>query len=114
MDMLEKMADSADAIQRVLEEADGGCRLRVKVVPGSSRTALVGVLGDRLKVAVAAPPEGGRANKAVCALLADALGLPRSAVAVAAGAAQPHKTVSLRGLSRRQAAQRLADMMSRS
>jgi uncharacterized protein YggU (UPF0235/DUF167 family) len=50
-------------------------RLILKVVPGSSREEIVGWLGDSLKVKVKAPPETGRANEAVIALLADRLGL---------------------------------------
>lgn len=48
-------------------------RLTVKVVPGSSRDQIVGWLGDALKVKVTAPPEKGRANAAVVAILADRL-----------------------------------------
>ena len=52
---------------------DGGdVLIRVKVVPGASRAGIAGVLGDRLKVRVSAPAEGGRANKAVCAVIAAA------------------------------------------
>jgi uncharacterized protein (TIGR00251 family) len=72
--------------------------IRVKAVPGASRSRIVGMLGDRLKVAVAAPPEGGKANEALCALLADALGVPRRSVSVTAGHAQPQKTVTVGGL----------------
>ena len=46
-----------------------GLHLRLKVVPGASRDAVAGPLGDRLKVRVAVAPEDGKANRAVCALV---------------------------------------------
>ena len=49
-------------------------RLRVKVVPGSSRDGIVGRLGDALKIKVTAPPKKGKANEAVVELLAAAVG----------------------------------------
>ena len=49
-------------LSSILSASGDGTRVRVKVVPGASRTKVVGVLGDRLKVAVAAPPEGGKAG----------------------------------------------------
>ena len=57
----------------------------VKAVPGASRHAIAGVVGDRLKVRVAAPPEGGRANAAVCRLIARALGVKASSVSIDCG-----------------------------
>lgn len=72
--------------------------LRVKVVPGSRRDALAGPLGDRLKVRVAAPPEQGRANDAVCRLIARSLQIPGVRVALDAGATSPEKTLRLVGL----------------
>jgi len=67
----------------------GGLELRLKVVPGGSRDALAGILGDRLKIKVAAPPEGGKANAAVERLLSDLLGAP---VRITAGHGAPLKT----------------------
>lgn len=63
----------------------------MKAVPGSSRSRIAGVLGDRLKVQVAAPPEDGKANRAVAQVLADWLDLPASAVELVSGASQPAK-----------------------
>jgi len=63
----------------------------VKAVPGSSRSRIAGVLGDRLKVQVAAPPEDGKANRAVAQVLADWLDLPASAVELVSGPSQPAK-----------------------
>lgn len=38
-----------------------------------------------LKVKVAAPPEKGRANEALCGFLAERYGVPRSSVSVISG-----------------------------
>ncbi len=59
--------------------------LRVHVQPGAGRTEVVGRYGDALKVKVAAPPEGGRANQAVAQLLATTLGVAPSNVTLASG-----------------------------
>lgn len=72
--------------------------IRVKVVPGASRDAIAGVLGDRLKVRVSAPPEGGRANASVTRLLAGALGIAPRAVEVVSGHTSPEKQVRLMGI----------------
>lgn len=71
--------------------------LRIKAVPGASRDAVAGMLGDRLKIRVAAPPEGGKANKAIVALLARELGLKPAQVEIVAGLTNPEKTVRLTG-----------------
>jgi len=49
--------------------------IAVKAVPGAARDEIAGLLGERLKVRVAAPPEDGKANEAICRVLAAALGL---------------------------------------
>ena len=71
----------------------GGTRMRLRVKPGARKTAIVGVHGGALKVAVDAPPERGKANDAVLTLLADALGLPAGGVTLAAGATSRNKVV---------------------
>lgn len=73
--------------------------LKIKVVPGASRTQLSGWLGDMLKVRVSAPPEQGKANAAVEALLARTLGLPVKSVRIASGKGSPQKLVEIEGLS---------------
>ena len=50
-------------------------------------------LGDALKVAVAKPPEGGAANKAVVALLVEALGVVSASVQIVQGHFSPRKPV---------------------
>ena len=72
-----------------------------KVQPKSRRPGLHGRApaadGERLRIAVAEAAEDGRANRAACALLARALDLPASAVAVAHGATSRDKTLRVAG-----------------
>ena len=72
--------------------------LNVKVVPGASRDRVVGRYGDGIKVQVSAPPEGGRANDAVVAVIAEALGLRTQQVRIVKGHAQPRKVVEIVGV----------------
>lgn len=74
-------------------------RLQVKVVPRARRDEIVGWLGERLKVKIAAPPEGGRANEALAHLLAEVLGVPQRRVRIVAGHASPSKVVEIEGLA---------------
>lgn len=78
--------------------ADGSVRIALKVVPGAKRGEVVGPLGDRLKVRVAAAPEGGKANKAVCAVIAAALGIKAKGVSVVVGLSSPEKIVRVEGV----------------
>ena len=66
------------------EHADG-CVLAVRAQPGARRNAVVGAQAGALKVAVTAPPDQGRANKALAETLAAALGLKKSQVELIAG-----------------------------
>jgi uncharacterized protein (TIGR00251 family) len=79
----------------------------VKVVPGASRTEIVGLLGEAVKVRVAAPPEGGQANREVTALLAARLGLALSQVTVISGQSSPAKVIGLVGITEKDALARL-------
>lgn len=80
----------------------------VKVVPGASRSRLAGPHGGAIKVQVAAPPERGRANDALCDLLSEKLSVPRRAVTVVRGATSPLKTVRVEGLVPAEVERRLA------
>ncbi|MGH9316197.1 MAG: DUF167 domain-containing protein [Thermoanaerobaculia bacterium] len=73
-----------------------GIELRIKVVPGASRSEIVGPLGNRLKIRVAAPAEGGKANRAVVELLRDWLSV--NDVEIVAGRSSGEKTVRVGGL----------------
>ena len=59
---------------------------RVKVIPRSAKTEIAGEMADgTLKVKIAAPPEKGKANEALCMFLAEHYGVARSAVTIISG-----------------------------
>jgi hypothetical protein len=82
----------------IRSDGAAGSLLRVKAAPGGSRDAVVGVLGDALKVATSAPPEGGKANKALAKTLAAALGVSRRSVQINSGHGNPRKVFAVRGM----------------
>ena len=69
-----------------------GSRLEIHAVPGAARDGLAGLHGDRLKIRVCEPPEGGRANEAIRRVLANALGLPFREVELVRGGSSRAKT----------------------
>lgn len=72
--------------------------LDVQVVPRASRSRVVGVQGDRLKVQLSAPPVDGAANEALIELLAERLGVKRAAVSIVGGATGRKKRVRVDGV----------------
>lgn len=73
-------------------------KVAVHVTPKSGRDEIVGWRGGELSVRVTAPPEGGKANAAVCTVLAKALGVPKSSIVVKRGDTSRHKQVEIAGL----------------
>ncbi|MEW6155711.1 MAG: DUF167 domain-containing protein [Actinomycetota bacterium] len=65
--------------------------LNVHVQPAAGRSAVVGRHGTALKVRVGASPEGGRANEACAALLAETFGVKGSKVELVNGATSRSK-----------------------
>lgn len=68
----------------ITEHADG-CILPVHAQPGARKAGIVGEHAGALKVAVTAPPQDGRANKALAELLAKVLNLKRSQMQLVSG-----------------------------
>ena len=81
--------------------------IAVKVVPRAAKDEIVGWLDGALKVRVQAPPQEGRANRALEALLAEALNLKKNAVTVAAGQSSARKRVAISGLTHDEIVRRL-------
>jgi uncharacterized protein (TIGR00251 family) len=75
-----------------------GVVIAVRVSPGASRDRILGEHASALKVSVSAAPEKGKANKAVCALIAKTLGIATSQVSVVSGETSRDKKLLVRGV----------------
>jgi uncharacterized protein (TIGR00251 family) len=91
----------------MIRPVKGGCQIRLRVKPRASREAILGRHGAALKVAVSQPPEKGRANRAVCGLLARALEVPSSSISVVSGETSPDKVVRIADLEAEECRRRL-------
>jgi hypothetical protein len=83
----------------LIDEKPEGAVFPVKVLAGSGRKGLRDVQAGALRVAVQAPREKGKANKALLALLAEVLGVRKSALAIVSGSLSPDKRIAVTGMS---------------
>lgn len=83
-----------------VEEKDGAVTFDVKVQPRARREGVVGMEGDRVKIALTAPPVDGAANEALAAFLAASLGVAKRDVEILRGFSGRLKTVRVRGVTR--------------
>lgn len=79
---------------------DGAIQFAVRVSPRASRKAIEGIVREAdgskmLKVAVNAPPDDGKANKEVLALLAKTMGVAKTRLSLVSGATARRKIVRL-------------------
>ncbi len=79
---------------------NGRLIVNVKVIPGSSKSALCGTLENMLKVKIAAAAEKGKANKHLIELLSDKTGLSKKDVEIISGKTSPLKQVAFNNINR--------------
>lgn len=89
---------------RPFRKVKTGVILCVRITPNASGNQIVGTrIRDggtlQLRIHVTATPEKGRANKAMIALLAKSLHLPKSAFDITSGRAARSKNLSIKGKS---------------
>jgi len=83
-------------------------RVAVRLRPGGRGDELLGFAGDVLRAQVSAPPVDGRANRALCRLIARRLGVAPSRVTVVRGAKSRDKLVEVDGIEADEMTRRLA------
>jgi uncharacterized protein (TIGR00251 family) len=81
-------------------ETPKGVRVDIEVKVRASQSRVLGIKGNRLSVALAAPPVDGAANAALIEILAEYFELPRRQVQLIAGERSRRKVVELTGLSK--------------
>ncbi len=82
-----------------IREIDGGVVFLAKIVPGSSKTAMCGLLEETVKIKVSAAPEKGKANQCLVEFLAKQLDVKKNAVSIISGQTRPVKQVQVLGIS---------------
>lgn len=82
-----------------VRDVEGGAVIAVKVVPGSSRDKVVGVLGDCLKITTSTAAEKGKANAAIAKILAETLGVSNRDVKLFSGQTSARKEFCIVGKS---------------
>ncbi|MDB6020934.1 MAG: hypothetical protein JWQ04_791 [Pedosphaera sp.] len=89
---------NAPSLPPFLRAQPGGLLLSVKLQPRASANAIIGPLGEELRIKVTAPPVDAAANEALLRLLAEKLDCPRSRIELIRGQTSRHKTIKLHGL----------------
>ena len=90
-----------------LQEHPEGVLLPIRAKPRAKRAGLLGTREGALLVGVTAPPEKGKANRAILEALAQALKVPKSSLEIVRGETHREKVVLLRGLSADEVLRRL-------
>jgi len=82
-----------------LVEKDGAVRFEVHCKPRAKKSRVVGVRGDALEVAIAAPPVDGAANEELTRFVGKVLGIPRRDIQLVRGESSREKLLAITGLS---------------
>lgn len=90
-----------------IRERSDGVTVECRVIPRAGREEIRGERDGALLVALTAPPVEGRANEALIAIVAAAVGIPRSRVSLLTGAQSRKKVLFLQGVDAHSARARL-------
>ncbi|KAI1204218.1 YggU-like protein [Annulohypoxylon truncatum] len=84
-------------VQKSKASAPEILQLRCHIRPGASkvREGVAAVTDECIEMCVAAPPQDGKANKAVVEILSEILGVPKSDLQITHGMKNRDKTISI-------------------
>lgn len=95
-----------------IAKTNTGATFRVRVQAGASKSEIVGVQENALKVRISAPPVQGKANKVLMDFLAKELGVKKSKVEIVSGHTSRIKTIKIIGEGTEKILQELIDNIS--
>lgn len=87
-------------------------KLHIKVMPSSSKDCITGWLENTLKVKVKAPPEKGKANKAIIQILEKSLDLAKGSIQIASGTTSCRKIIKIKCDNEGVIKNKLADILN--
>lgn len=105
--------DTTDPMAALTERPDG-VAIALQATPGAQEDRFPDGFDPwrkRIGVRTTAPPENGKANRAIAGLVADFFGVPPRAVGIMAGQTGTQKTVHVSGVFREDAVARLAAVL---
>jgi uncharacterized protein (TIGR00251 family) len=85
-----------------MKTAATSATLSLRIQPGAKREGVVGMYGDAVKIAIAAPAVDGKANDALLRLLASLLHIPRASIEIVSGHTSRSKVVRVLGFTAEQ------------
>jgi len=74
-------------------------KVKVKIVPGSSKNKIIGAYNNALKISIAAPPVEGKANKKCIAYLAKYFDVAKSKIEIISGQTGKNKLIKIYDIS---------------
>jgi uncharacterized protein (TIGR00251 family) len=92
----------------MMRDMSASVTFAVKVQPRAKRNAILGGVGEVLKLALTAPPVDGRANDACVEFFANLLKVPRSSVTIASGERSRNKVIRVAGMTADEMQRRMA------
>ena len=78
-----------------IKKTEDGYLLSLRVEPRSSKSEIIGIHGERLKIKIKSPPVDGKANKEVIAFLADKLNVKKACISIVSGKSSRDKVVKI-------------------
>ena len=86
--------------ERAFKQTAEGCTLRCRVQPGASRSSVVGAYGeDEVKIALQVPPVDGKANAALCKMIAGICKISKGMVSIRSGETNRSKVIAVTGVT---------------
>jgi uncharacterized protein len=77
--------------------------LKIKLLPRSSKSQIMGKEGEVYRVKVNSPPVDGEANKELISLISKKLGIPKSSIEIIAGKTSRNKIIRASGIDEKSA-----------